>query len=106
MVPETLGGPVSLRQAVVQNERSVSAVSNRIVLCTAGRLAVHGWRFNRTKIQAGENAAGIVWWNTRWLPLQQYQKIIKSLPSLAARQGPNGGWECATLSFPVPALGA
>ena len=81
-------------------------MSNRIVLCTADRLAVHGWRFNKTKIQAGENAARIVWWNTRWLPLQQYQKSIKSLPSLAARQGPDGGWERATLSFPLPTLGA
>ena len=25
----------------------------------------------------------------------------RSLPNLAVGQGPNGGWECATLSFPV-----
>ncbi len=28
-------------------------------------------------------------------------KKQRSLPNLAVGQGPNGGWECATLSFPV-----
>ncbi|MGC8829239.1 MAG: hypothetical protein ACP5MG_02255 [Verrucomicrobiia bacterium] len=33
-------------------------------------------------------------------------KNNKSLPALKNRQGQIGGWEFATLSFPIPALGA
>jgi len=35
-----------------------------------------------------------------------FPKNKKSLPDLAVKQGPNGGWEFAKLSFPVLAFGA